>query len=72
MVNKINLTVTENQLKLVLKKPDTVKLELLRLRAMLLPEDELTDKEKREREETRKEIARDSAITLEKLIKKLG
>jgi hypothetical protein len=63
----MNLTVTESQLKLVLEKLDAVKLELLRLRAMLLPEEE-----KKELEEARKEIAEGSATTLEKLIKELG
>ncbi|MEM2947157.1 MAG: hypothetical protein QXN96_02835 [Candidatus Bathyarchaeia archaeon] len=71
-VRKMNLTVTESQLKLVLEKLDAVKLELLRLRAMLLPEEELTEKEKKELEEARKEIAEGSATTLEKLIKELG
>jgi len=38
-----------------------VKLELLRLRALLLlPEEELTEKEKRELEKARKEIAKGS------------
>jgi hypothetical protein len=44
----------------------------LRLRALLLPEVELTEKEKKELEEARKEIAEGSATTLEKLIKELG
>ncbi len=43
----MNLTVTESQLKLVLEKSDAVQLELLRLRAMLLPEEELTEEEKK-------------------------
>ena len=68
----MNLTVTESQLKLVLERLDAVKLELLRLRAMLLPEEELTEEEKKELEEARKEIAEGSATTLEKLIKELG
>ena len=68
----MNVTVTENQLKLVLHKLDAVRLELLRLRAMLLPEEELSEKEKKELEEARKEIAEGSSINLEELIKELG
>lgn len=68
----MDVTVTESQLKLVLNKLDTVRLELLRLRAMLLPEEELSEKEKEELEEARKEIAAGSGVNLEGLIKELG
>ncbi|MBS7643240.1 hypothetical protein KEJ26_01410 [Candidatus Bathyarchaeota archaeon] len=49
-----------------------VKLEILRLRAMLLPEEELREKERKELEEARKEIAKGSSVGLEDLIKELG
>jgi len=68
----VDVTVTESQLKLVLHKLDAVRLELLRLRAMLLPEEELTEKEKKELEEARKEIAEGSSTNLGELIKELG
>jgi len=68
----VDVTVTESQLKLVLHKLDAVRLELLRLRAILLPEEELSEKEKKELEEARKEIAEGSSINLEELIKELG
>jgi len=68
----VDVTVTESQLRLVLDKLDTVRLELLRLRAMLLPEEDLSDKEKKELEEARKEIAEGSGVNLEDLIKELG
>lgn len=68
----MDVTVTESQLRLVLDKLDTVRLELLRLRAMLLPEEDLSDKEKKELEEARKEIAEGSGVNLEDLIKELG
>jgi len=71
-VPNLDVTVTESQLKLVLDKLDTVRLELLRLRAMLLPEEELSEKEKKELEEARKEIAEGSGVNLEDLIKELG
>lgn len=54
----MTVTVNKNELKLVLDKLDTVKLELLRLRAMLLPEEEASAEEKREIEVARKEIAK--------------
>ena len=68
----LDVTVTESQLKLLVDKLDTVKLELLRLRAMLLPEEELSEKEKKELEEARKKIAEGSGVNLESLIKELG
>ena len=66
------VTVTESQLRLVLDKLDTVRLEILRLRAMLLPEEELGEREKKELEGARKEIAEGSSVSLEDLIKELG
>ena len=68
----MDVTVTESQLRLVLDRLDVVRLELLRLRAMLLPEEELSGKEKKELEEARKEIAEGSGVNLEDLIKELG
>jgi hypothetical protein len=44
----------KNKLKQVLEKLDTVKLELLRLRAMLLPEEEATEEEKKGIKEAKK------------------
>lgn len=68
----MDVTVTESQLNLVLDRLDLVRLELLRLRAMLLPKEELSVEEAKELEEARKEIAEGSGITLEDLIKELG
>ena len=67
----MTVTVNKDELQLVLDKLDTVKLELLRLRALLLPEEEATDEEKKELEEARKEIAEGSTIELEDLVKEL-
>jgi len=67
----VTVTVNKDELQLVLDKLDTVKLELLRLRALLLPEEEATDEEKKEIEKARKEIAEGSKIKLEDLIKEL-
>ena len=60
----MTVTVNKNELQLMLDKLDTVKLELLRLRALLLPEEEATDEEKKELEKARKEIAEGSKIEL--------
>jgi hypothetical protein len=68
----VTVTVSKNELKRVLEKLDTVKLELLRLRAMLLPEEEATEEEKKELEEAKKEIAKGSKKSLEDLIKEIG
>ena len=65
------MAINKNELKQVLKKLDTVKLELLRLRAMLLPEEEATEEEKKEIEEAKKEIAKGSKTNLEDLIKEI-
>jgi len=62
----------EDELKLVLEKLDTVKLELLRLRAMLLPEEEATDQEKKEIAEATQEIEKGSTVKLEEFIKELS
>ena len=41
----MDVTVTESQLNMVLDRLDMVRLEILRLRAMLLPEEELRGEE---------------------------
>ena len=67
----MTLTVNKEELQLVLDKLDTVKLELLKLRALLLPEEEVTKEEKKEIEEARKEMAKGSRVELEDLVKEL-
>lgn len=68
----MTVTVNKNELKIMLDKLDTVKLELLRLRAMLLPEEEASEEEKKEIENAIKEIAEGSKISLEDLVKELN
>jgi len=68
----VTVTVDESELKLVLERLDTVKNELLRLRAMLLPEEEATDEEKDARSKAKKEIEKDSKSSLDEYIKELG
>ena len=55
----------------MLDKLDNVKLELLRLRAMLLPEEEASEEEKKEIEAARKEIAKGSKVDLDDFVKEL-
>jgi hypothetical protein len=67
----VTVIVNDSDVKLVLKKLDSVQLELLRLRAMLLPEEEVSIEEKKKLEEARKEIAKGQKISLEDLVKEL-
>jgi len=66
------VTVSKNELKMVLDKLDSVELEILRLRAMLLPEEEATAEEKKEIKQAKKEIKKGSTIKLEDFVKELG
>jgi len=68
---QVTVTVNKNELKIVLDKLDSVKLELLRLRALLLPEEAASEEEKKEIENARKEIAKGSKMSLEDLVKEL-
>jgi len=68
----VDLTVTEEQLKLVLDKLDLIRIELLKLRAILLPEEELSEEEKKELAEAKREIGEGLSISLEDLIKGTG
>jgi uncharacterized protein YktB (UPF0637 family) len=68
----VTVTVDESELKLVLERLDTVKNELLRLIAMLLPEEEATDEEKDAISKAKKEIEKGSKSSLDEYIKELG
>ena len=67
----LGITFTEDQLRLVLNKLDMVRLELLRLKATLLPEEELSEEKKRELEAARKEMKEGLSVSLEDLIKEI-
>jgi len=56
----------------MLDKLDSVKLELLRLRATLLPQEELSKEETKKLEEARKQTKKGLTINLKDLIKELG
>jgi hypothetical protein len=67
----VTVTVNNDEIKMVLKKLDSVQLELLRLRAMLLPEEEISENEKKKLEAARNEIAKGQKINLNDLVKEL-
>lgn len=66
------VTVNENELKMVLEKLDSVQLEILRLRAMLLPQEEATVEEKKQIKAAKKEIEKGSKVKLGDFVKELG
>ncbi len=68
----MSVSVSSDELKIVLDKLDNVKIELLRLRAVLLPEEEATDQEKEEIKKAKLEISQGSKISLQKFVEELG
>jgi hypothetical protein len=66
------MAVTKTELRKVITKLDDVKIELLRLRAALLPEERLTLKERKLIEQGRLEIEKGRYVTLGQLRKELG
>ena len=66
------MTVTNTELRKVITKLDDVKMELLRLRAELLPEERPTSSERKQINQGRREIARRRYVTLSQLKKELG
>jgi hypothetical protein len=66
------MAVTKTELRKVITKLDDVKLELLRLRAALLPEERATAEERKLIELGRREIEKSRYVTLAQLRKELG
>jgi hypothetical protein len=68
------MTTTENeqQITQVINRLDLIKVELIRLRATLLPEEELTPEEKSELEKSRKDIEEGRCTSLKELLDELG
>ena len=68
------MTFTENeqQITQVIHRLDLIKVELVRLRATLLPEEELTPEEKRELEKSRKDVEGGRCTSLEDLLDELS
>jgi hypothetical protein len=54
----VSVTVNKSELKAVLDKLDTVALEILKLRAMLLPQEAVSKEEEKDIENARKEMAK--------------
>ena len=65
------MTVNNAEVKLVIEKLDSVQLELLRLRALLLPEEEVSEEEKKKLCAARIEIAKGQKISLDAFLKEL-
>ena len=66
------MAVTKTQLHKVITKLGDVKVELLRLRADLLPEERPTASEKRQIAQGRREIERGGFVTLAELYEEVG
>lgn len=65
------MVITSEEAKLIMDKLDSIRLELLRLRAAILPEEELGEEEIRELEEAKKEVILGMYVKLEELLKEL-
>jgi hypothetical protein len=63
----MSVSLNEEQLKVVLDKLDLIRIELCKLRAMLLPEEELSEEEKRELAEAKREIVEGLSVSFEEL-----
>ena len=66
------MAVTKTELRKVITKLDDVRIELLRLRTQLLPEEKPTRDERRKINRALKEIERGQSITLTQLRRDLG
>ena len=66
------MAVTKTELRKVITKLDDVKIELLRLRAALLPEERVTASERRMLRQGRLEIKNGHYVTIGQLRKELG
>jgi len=62
----------EDQLKHVVEKLEGLRLELLKLRSMLLSEEKATPEELEEIGKARDEIRKDESVTLESLLNEFG
>jgi hypothetical protein len=68
----MTMTASEQQITQVIDRLDMIKVELIRLRATLLPEEELTPEEKRELEKSRRDVEEGRCTSLEDLLDELG
>ncbi len=68
----MTVTVPEKDVSLIIDKLDQVRLEILRLRAALIPEEEPTPEERKAIEEARREIREGAATALAEFLRELG
>lgn len=66
------MSVTKTELRRVITKLDDVKIELLRLRAALLPEERVTVRERKLIRDGRLEVEKGRYVTLGQLRRELG
>jgi predicted aspartyl protease len=66
------MAVTKTELRKVITKLDDVKIELIRLRAALLPEELVTARERKLIKQGRLEVGKGRYVTLSQLRKELG
>ncbi|NAZ24340.1 MAG: hypothetical protein GU357_01060 [Thermofilum sp.] len=64
----MSVSFNEEPLNVVLDKVDSIRIEHCKLRAVLLPEEELSEKEKKELAEAKREIAEGLSVSFEELI----
>ena len=68
----MTVAIPEKDVSLIVDKLDQVRLEILRLRATLIPEEEPTPDERKAMEEARKETGEGATATLTELLRELG
>ena len=66
------MAITKTEIREVITRLDDVKIELLRLRAQLLPEETPTRAERKKIRQAQREIMRGQYVTLTQLRKELG
>ena len=72
LICREDLTLQSREAKEIGKKLDSVKLELIRPRAQLLPEEEATEQERRDISAARKEYSKGRFVTLKELLRDIG
>ena len=65
------MVISSEEARIIIDKLDSIRLELLRLRASLLYEEELSEEEIKELEEAKKEVSQGMYVKLEELLKEL-
>ena len=66
------MALTKTEIRKVITRLDDVKIEILRLRAQLLPEETPTQSERRKIKQAKREIKNGQYVTLAQLRKELG